>query len=363
MSTLETNSIGKYSGNNVSIDDALNLKSYDTAGRDALTSVAGDIIYNTTTGKLEYYDGSAWVQTGDSKVPVQYVVIAGGGSGGATQANGYSPGGGGAGGYRSSVGTESSGGGYGTDLVAFVETGTSYTVTIGGGGAAVDPGSAYYSGYKGSLSRFASIFAEGGGAGGRLFGPALNTNSGADRSGGSGGGGGAYNGANGPAGNGTAGQGFSGGYGASYAQLGGGGGGGGASAAGQFTTGAPGGAGGNGVASSITGTSVTRAGGGGGGAYNNTAGAGGTGGGGAGVSGGTATSGTQYTGGGGGGGGSSSSSRGISGAGGSGIVILRYPDTFTITLAGGATSVGGETSVGTNEKYIQIETSGTVSFA
>ena len=28
MSTLETNSIGKYSGNNVSIDDALKLKSH-----------------------------------------------------------------------------------------------------------------------------------------------------------------------------------------------------------------------------------------------------------------------------------------------------------------------------------------------
>ena len=28
MSTLETNAIGKYSGNNVSVDDALNLKSY-----------------------------------------------------------------------------------------------------------------------------------------------------------------------------------------------------------------------------------------------------------------------------------------------------------------------------------------------
>ena len=27
MSTLETNSIGKYSGNNVSVDDSLNLKS------------------------------------------------------------------------------------------------------------------------------------------------------------------------------------------------------------------------------------------------------------------------------------------------------------------------------------------------
>ena len=31
MSTLETNAIGKYSGNNVSVDDALNLKSYTTA--------------------------------------------------------------------------------------------------------------------------------------------------------------------------------------------------------------------------------------------------------------------------------------------------------------------------------------------
>ena len=30
MSTLETNAIGKYSGNNVSVDDALNLKSYTT---------------------------------------------------------------------------------------------------------------------------------------------------------------------------------------------------------------------------------------------------------------------------------------------------------------------------------------------
>ena len=30
MSTLETNSIGKYNGNNVSIDDALRLKGYTT---------------------------------------------------------------------------------------------------------------------------------------------------------------------------------------------------------------------------------------------------------------------------------------------------------------------------------------------
>ena len=45
MSTLETNSIGKYSGNNVSVDDSLNLKSYTTAQRDALSSPqAGDTV-------------------------------------------------------------------------------------------------------------------------------------------------------------------------------------------------------------------------------------------------------------------------------------------------------------------------------
>ena len=53
MSTLETNSIGKYSGNNVSIDDALNLKSYGTSARDALTSVAGDMIYNSDDNKVQ----------------------------------------------------------------------------------------------------------------------------------------------------------------------------------------------------------------------------------------------------------------------------------------------------------------------
>ena len=56
MSTLETNSIGKYNGNNVSVDDALKLKSYSTTHRDALTSVAGDTIYNSTTNTPQYYD-------------------------------------------------------------------------------------------------------------------------------------------------------------------------------------------------------------------------------------------------------------------------------------------------------------------
>ena len=81
MSTLETNSIGKYNGNNVSVDDALKLKSYSTTDRDALTSVAGDTIYNSTTNKPQYYEGSDWNDmAGPAVVKVDYVVIGGGGS-------------------------------------------------------------------------------------------------------------------------------------------------------------------------------------------------------------------------------------------------------------------------------------------
>jgi hypothetical protein len=55
MSTLETNSIGKYSGNNVSVDDPLKFKNYTTTQRDALTGmVAGDVIYNSTTGTIDF---------------------------------------------------------------------------------------------------------------------------------------------------------------------------------------------------------------------------------------------------------------------------------------------------------------------
>lgn len=38
----------------------LQLPSYTTAARDLLTAVAGDLIYNSTTDKLNFYTGSAW---------------------------------------------------------------------------------------------------------------------------------------------------------------------------------------------------------------------------------------------------------------------------------------------------------------
>ena len=42
------------------MQDALNFKSYTTTQRNALTSAAGDVIYNTTDSKLQFYNGSAW---------------------------------------------------------------------------------------------------------------------------------------------------------------------------------------------------------------------------------------------------------------------------------------------------------------
>ena len=60
MATLKVNTISKSSGDNVSMQCALNLKSYTTTQRNALTSVAGDIIYNETTNKVQFYNGSAW---------------------------------------------------------------------------------------------------------------------------------------------------------------------------------------------------------------------------------------------------------------------------------------------------------------
>ena len=60
MVTVKVNTISTSTGNNIAMQVPLNLKSYDTTARNALTSAAGDIIYNTTDSKVQFYNGSAW---------------------------------------------------------------------------------------------------------------------------------------------------------------------------------------------------------------------------------------------------------------------------------------------------------------
>ena len=344
MSTLETNSIGKYSGNNVSIDDSLNLKSYSTSARNALTSAAGDMIYNSDDNKVQVYTGSAWEDLGGATFEVAYLVIAGGGGG--AGARGGGAGGGGAGGYLNSYASENSGDGSATLTKSKILPGNSYTVTVGGGGSGGT--NAYNSvGGTGSNSVFDTVVAVGGG-GGSGSGQAIPTR------GGSGGGAGAnlyagtYNDQSlaryyRPA-DGTIGQGNRGGYpiqiGVNNSIPGGGGGGSGGNGANGVSN-SKGGNGGNGTASSITGSSVERAGGGGaggGGSNGNSGGAvGGTGqdgGGNGGTGNGAGTARTANTGGGGGGSSSTHTNAYTGGAGGSGIVILRYPNTYTISQSG-----------------------------
>ena len=55
MSELKTNKISTNDQNNVAIDNALGLKSYTTTERDALTSAAGDMIYNSTLKVIHKY--------------------------------------------------------------------------------------------------------------------------------------------------------------------------------------------------------------------------------------------------------------------------------------------------------------------
>jgi hypothetical protein len=111
------------------------------------------------------------------------------------------------------------------------------------------------------------------------------------------------------------------------------------------------------VASSITGSSLTRAGGGGGhGNYGGAAGGSGGGGNGGSGTGQNGTDGTENLGGGGGGG----TAGGLGGNGGSGVVILKYPSAYVITIGAGLT---GSTSVVGADKITTITAgTGNVSF-
>ena len=67
MSLINVDSIGEEtSGNGISLDNVLKLKSLTTTQRDALTASAGMIIFNSTTSKINVYSGSAWEEVTSS---------------------------------------------------------------------------------------------------------------------------------------------------------------------------------------------------------------------------------------------------------------------------------------------------------
>ena len=303
---------------------ALTADSYDKF----IEATGGTI---TTTGNFKIHsftgDGCFVVsQAGEGLGPsvVDYLVIAGGGSGGID--NG---GGGGAGGYRESSGAAA--GCYtrsplGACVAALPVSATTYPVTVGGGGA-VGPGPVgSEGGTPGSNSVFSTITSAGGG-GGSHTGP---TGCQTAMSGGSGGGAG-QNSTSPNAGTGNTPpvsppQGNNGGYNGPGPTAGGGGGGG-AGAVGSGGNSTNGYNGAAGVTSCITASPVQRAAGGGGGGGqpgSGTGGSGGAGGGGAGGPGTTnGTAGTANTGSGGGGGGQSPPSP-RNNVGGKGLVVIRY---------------------------------------
>jgi hypothetical protein len=293
-----------------------------------------------------------------------YLVVAGGGGGGGVTSPARG-GGGGAGGLRTSYGTTTGGGGSAESSLSLF-TATNYTVTVGTGGS---------TGTQGNNSVFSTITSTGGG-----FGGAYNiTPAKVGGTGGSGGGSGADAGNNsslrGLAVTSPVVQGYDGGYGlvASGCDGGGGGGAGSVGGNGELRT-ATGGVGGDGLAvnilnstnagtasvGEISGSDVYYAGGAGGGSDSSAVGrrAGGIGGGGAGGSGPTGVNygdaGDPNTGGGGGAGGEG----GTPANGGSGVVILRYPSAYSITVGSGITEASGSPFTEGSDK-VSVFTGGT----
>ena len=285
----------------------------NTASR---VSQVGAIRFNNESNVFEAYNGASWNNL--SKIPVvvsEYLVVAGGGGGG-----GQGGGGGGAGGMLT-----------GTSQELF--TNKTYSIRIGGGGAG-GPGN-LQQGTPGTPSYILdapsvplstlNITSVGGGGGGAW----PNVPTGDGLTGGSGGGSGKDR-TGVPVAAGTPGQGNPGGVAVTGSAAGGSGGGGRGSAGVNGSAPEIGGAGGNGANSAITGANVTYAGGGGGGVNSSTTsseGAAGPGGGGRGgrnnqVN----TAGTTNRGGGGGGAALSTYTSGL--AGGSGIIVIAYPNTY-----------------------------------
>lgn len=267
--------------------------------------------YQLTTAKV--WDGAAWVDAAgglpDNFGPeVQYVVVAGGGG-----TDGL--GGAGAGGYQSNVpGDTAPGGGISNGQIATLPLNTPTTITVGAGGSGASNGSnsvfggiACYGGAHSNANSQGKDGGSGSGASSESAGHRFSSYTGFES------------------------QGFAGGDARGVSGVGSQGGGGGGAAEqgidGDVYISNPKPDGGDGIASSITGSSVYRAGGGAGaGRYLGTGGLGGGGNPGA--------NGAANTG---GGAGAESAGSGPKN-GGSGVVILKYPDAVTLTIGAGLTS-------------------------
>lgn len=301
---------------------------------------ANIIVYGTNI-VYQYTSPGTFVITGENRATffANILVVAGGGGGG-----GVLGGGGGAGGFRTGT----------IQMAAGLRT----AVIVGGGGGA---GTAFSNGTNGSnssITLFSNITATGGGYGGYYTGGGA-TPGGAGGSGGGGGAGGSGQGSSGGAGNYepfTPVQGYAGGNNYAVDGSGSAGGGGGASQVGSAGGSNNAGKGGDGAPSFITGSNVIYAGGGAGGSTPGANGGGGAGGGGSGT-----RAGNVNTGGGGGGGNGpdpGTPAGWVGSAGGSGIVIIAYPDIFPI-----ATSNSGATySLVNNNRTYSFTTSGSITF-
>ena len=322
-------------------------------------SILGSIRENTDSGvnNIQVCTSTGWKflkEAGSTDTPliVDYLVVAGGGGG------------------ASAYGASGAGGGAGEFLYKTAQTlttgGSGYTVTVGAGGiggqaTSSTTGSA---GAQGGDSVFIQT-TKGGGLGRPAGGSPAGFYVGSD---GGSGGGGAFNGAGGASTAVSPGLGFAGGSGYPTTSYGCGGGGGAGSAGINGTTNT-GGAGGAGVQNSITvasGSGPYYAAGGGGGLYNlYNGGVGGSSIGGSSYYYQNATDGAANTGSGGGGACAYSGNVYLGGAGGSGVVILRYPSGFAITFQTGVGFISSTATLSaTSEKVTTITAgSGTIIFS
>ena len=361
--TADTNNITITSSDNINGASNDVLIDYERGG-------VSMVYVDSTQGWIAY---NAANETADALIDVpstflvDYLVVAGGG-GGAYHVGG----GGGAGGLRTSYGSTTGGGGSAESSLSLAAA-TNYTVTVGGGGAVNT---------NGVNSIFSNITSIGGGHSGGYNGSSNITGN----DGGSGGGSGRDSTENGLAVTSPVVHGFNGGAVPTHITWTSASGGGGASALGGNgqtngggADGGPGGDGGAGLAVNIlnstnagtasvgevSNSNVYYAGGGGGSANGRDGGSGGTGGGGDGYGYNANGLGRQAQDNTGGGGGSAwDSVSDTNKQGGSGVVILRYPDNYTITVGSGISQASGSPfTEGSNKVSVFTGGTGNISFS